>query len=292
MAGRIFTFILSVLFTLYMSVLYNSNGFLFVFYAEILIGSMLFIMNMILFFKLKIKLETKPVINKCGRINFELVLENRSILPSGKILLTLNCLDPYNMKQKKVVVKQWCSAKRTERCSYSFRDDEILSGNYIVSVKKAGIYDYLGFFKLNKHMKNKSEAEDVFQEVFLRLVKYKERIQGREHLKAWLLRVTVNCCKKQFDSAFRKKTVSIDRDVQSTDSYEMDLPENLIYEAVLRLPADYRSTVHLFYYEQYSVSEIAEMLELSESAVKTRLYRSRGMLKEALKGEFDCVGRI
>ena len=105
MAGRIFTFILSVLFTLYMSVLYNSNGFLFVFYAEILIGSMLFIMNMILFFKLKIKLETKPVINKCGRINFELVLENRSILPSGKILLTLNCLDPYNMKQKKVVVK-------------------------------------------------------------------------------------------------------------------------------------------------------------------------------------------
>ena len=155
MAGRIFTFILSVLFTLYMSVLYNSNGFLFVFYAEILIGSMLFIMNMILFFKLKIKLETKPVINKCGRINFELVLENRSILPSGKILLTLNCLDPYNMKQKKVVVKQWCSAKRTERCSYSFRDDEILSGNYIVSVKKAGIYDYLGFFKLNKHMKNK-----------------------------------------------------------------------------------------------------------------------------------------
>ena len=112
-------------------------------------------------------------------------------------------------------------------------------------------------------MKNKSEAEDVFQEVFLRLVKYKERIQGREHLKAWLLRVTVNCCKKQFDSAFRKKTVSIDRDVQSTDSYEMDLPENLIYEAVLRLPADYRSTVHLFYYEQYSVSEIAEMLELS-----------------------------
>ncbi len=48
-------------------------------------------------------------------------------------------------------------------------------------------------------------------------------------MKAWLLRVTVNCCKKQFDSAFRKKTVSIDRDVQSTDSYEMDLPEESAY---------------------------------------------------------------
>ena len=140
--------------------------------------------------------------------------------------------------------------------------------------------------------KSRTDAEDIVQEVFIRLLRYKKTFDSEEHLKAWLLRVTVNCCKKQFDSAFRKKTVSIDRDVQSTDSYEMDLPENLIYEAVLRLPADYRSTVHLFYYEQYSVSEIAEMLELSESAVKTRLYRSRGMLKEALKGEFDCVGRI
>ncbi len=158
MAGRILTFILSVLFTLYMSVLYNSNGFLFVFYAEILIGSILFITDIILFFRLKIKLETEPVINRYGRINFELVLENRSILPSGKILITLCCLDPYNMKQKKVVIKKWCQAKSTERHSYSFRDDEILSGNYVVSVKKAGIYDYLGFFKLNRHMKNKSEA--------------------------------------------------------------------------------------------------------------------------------------
>lgn len=60
----------------------------------------------------------------------------------------------------------------------------------------------------------------------------------------------------------------------------MDLPENLIYEAVLRLPADYRSTVHLFYYEQYSVSEIAEMLELSESAVKPACIAAGGCLRK------------
>ena len=100
---------------------------------------------------------------------------------------------------------------------------------------------------------------------------------------------------QNFSEAYEKTENLADADavlVRSAAMHEMDLPENLIYEAVLRLPADYRSTVHLFYYEQYSVSEIAEMLELSESAVKTRLYRSRGMLKEALKGEFDCVGRI
>ena len=52
-------------------------------------------------------------------------------------------------------------------------------------------------------MKNRSEVEDVFQEVFLRLVRYRERIEGEQHLKPWLLRVTVNCCKKQFDNASR-----------------------------------------------------------------------------------------
>ena len=56
-------------------------------------------------------------------------------------------------------------------------------------------------------MKNRSEAEDVFQEVFLRLVKYHSRIEGQEHLKAWLIRVTINCCRKQFDNAYRRKTV-------------------------------------------------------------------------------------
>ena len=98
-------------------------------------------------------------------------------------------------------------------------------------------------------MKNRSEAEDVFQEVFLRLVRYKDRIDGQEHLKPWLIRVTVNCCRKQFDSAYRRRTVPIDR-------------------------------------------EIAEILELSEAAVKTRLSRARGKLKNTLKGEYASAGTV
>ena len=98
-------------------------------------------------------------------------------------------------------------------------------------------------------MKNRSEAEDVFQEVFLRLVRYKDRIDGQEHLKPWLIRVTVNCCRKQFDSAYRRRTVPIDR-------------------------------------------EIAEILELSEAAVKTRLSRARGKLKYTLKGECASAGTV
>ena len=141
-------------------------------------------------------------------------------------------------------------------------------------------------------MKNRSEAEDVFQEVFLRLVRYKERIDGQEHLKAWLIRVTVNCCRKQFHSAYRRRTVPIDREIGSEQTYEMDLPGDPVYDAVLGLPDDYRSVIHLFYYEQYSVHEIAEILDLSETAVKTRLSRARGKLKNILKGEYGGAGTV
>ena len=141
-------------------------------------------------------------------------------------------------------------------------------------------------------MKNRSEAEDVFQEVFLRLVRYKDRIDGQEHLKPWLIRVTVNCCRKQFDSAYRRRTVPIDREIGEEQSYEMDTPGNPVYDAVLGLPDDYRSVIHLFYYEQYSVREIAEILELSEAAVKTRLSRARGKLKNTLKGEYASAGTV
>lgn len=135
-------------------------------------------------------------------------------------------------------------------------------------------------------MKNRSEAEDVFQEVFLRLVKYSDRIESEEHLKAWLIRVTVNCCKKQFDNAFRRKTVPFTTEAKAEASYEMEAGESAVYEAVQNLPPDYRAAIHLFYYEQYSVKEISQILEVSESVVKTRLSRARGKLKEVLKGEF------
>lgn len=139
-------------------------------------------------------------------------------------------------------------------------------------------------------MKNRSEAEDIFQEVFLRLVRYQDRIRGEAHVKPWLIRVTVNCCRKQFGNVYRKRTVPLDREFGKEETYEMEDPENTVYEAVMNLPDDYRSTVHLFYYAQYSVKEIAGVLETSESAVKTRLSRARGMLRETLKGEYGSAG--
>ena len=98
--------------------------------------------------------------------------------------------------------------------------------------------------------------------------------------------------RKQFHSAYRRRTVPIDREIGSEQTYEMDLPGDPVYDAVLGLPDDYRSVIHLFYYEQYSVREIAEILELSETAVKTRLSRARGKLKNTLKGEYGGAGTV
>lgn len=135
------------------------------------------------------------------------------------------------------------------------------------------------------HMKNKSDAEDVFQEVFLRLVRYRDRIESGEHLKRWLIRVTVNCCKKQFDNAYRRYTVPLEEDNGKEPSCEVPERDDSVWESVQALPEQYRGVIHLFYYEQYSVREIGRILELSESAVKTRLSRARDILRDKLEAE-------
>lgn len=82
----------------------------------------------------------------------------------------------------------------------------------------------------------------------------------------------------------------MEKEYKSEEGYEMEMPGNPVYEAVLALSENYRSVVHLFYYEQYSVREIGAILGVSESVVKTRLYRGRELLKEALKGEWENEG--
>ena len=126
--------------------------------------------------------------------------------------------------------------------------------------------------------KNRADAEDVFQEVFLRLVKHQKKIQSEEHLKAWLIRVALNCCKKHFTRSKREAALPLDIPRAAPR-------ENGVYQAVLELPHKYRAVIHLFYYEGFSVKEIGELPNSKESTVKSRLFRGRAMLRERLRGE-------
>ena len=131
---------------------------------------------------------------------------------------------------------------------------------------------------------NVTNAEDVTQEVFLRFVEKRETLTSNEHIKAWLIRVTVNCSKSVFLNSWFKKTVPL------TEEITFDTPEKSeVYYAVQSLPSKYRTAVHLFYYEDMSVKEIAECLKTKQSTVKSHLFRARELLRGKLKGGYDFV---
>lgn len=139
---------------------------------------------------------------------------------------------------------------------------------------------------------NREDAQDIFQEVFLRLVRYRGRIASEEHLKAWLIRVTINCAKKQKGSFWNRKVAPVEKSAQeqsderTANAYEtVENADSPVLLAVRELPEKYRSVVYLFYYEEMSIAQIGKLLGEKESTVKSRLYRAREILKIRLKGE-------
>lgn len=127
-------------------------------------------------------------------------------------------------------------------------------------------------------MKNSFDAQDVVQDVFVRLIRSGKQPTDEEHLKALLIRITINCSKSGLTSAWRRNTTELDE----TLSAKEDVTDTL--DAVLRLPLKYRTVVHLHYYCGYSVEELSDILKLSPSAIKTRLFRAREKLKAELLG--------
>ncbi len=124
------------------------------------------------------------------------------------------------------------------------------------------------------------DAEDAVQEVFLRLYRHRGPFESEEHLRRWLLRVTVNYGRDLLKSPWRKRRVSWE-EVPETPVF--DRPRQAaLYREVMALPEKYRTVLNLFYYEELTVREIGELLELGDSTVTTRLARARKRLRERL----------
>lgn len=132
--------------------------------------------------------------------------------------------------------------------------------------------------------KNAQDAEDVVQDTFIRYYTLKKEFDSKEHIRAWLIRVAINRAKNVSRTFWRRNRISL-QDYMETLTFETEESENL-FETVMKLPEKYRIVIHLFYYEDYSVSEIAGILSLSESNVKVRLSRGRTLLRDALKEEW------
>ena len=130
--------------------------------------------------------------------------------------------------------------------------------------------------------RNIETSEDVYQEVFLRLARKMPEFESEEHKKAWLIRVTINCSKSILNSSFIKHRADLD------ENLSFETPERHdIYYAVLNLPIKYRTVIHLYYYENYSIKEISKILKLNENTIKTRLSRARQKLEKTVKGGIE-----
>jgi RNA polymerase sigma-70 factor (ECF subfamily) len=158
---------------------------------------------------------------------------------------------------------------------YSFGTDEYIQhvlDNYSTMLIK------LAF----TYVKNRADAEDMIQDVFVSLMKRNSGFENEEHEKAWLIRVTINKCKNHLKSSPNRLHVPLDEEI----SY---LPEEQseVLSIVLSLPVKYRTVLHLFYYENYSMNEIAKMLAKRPATIGTWLSRGRILLKTKLVGGFE-----
>ena len=149
------------------------------------------------------------------------------------------------------------------------------------------------------YLKSAHDADDMVQTVFLKALSKAPDFEDLTHERAWFVRVTANTCKDALRGRRRRpmavgssQDIADVADVQgrpaASDNASFVPREGAapgpVTEAVFSLSADYREAVFLYYYEGYSVAEVAEILKLSQSAVKMRLKRGRELLKLELEG--------
>ena len=128
------------------------------------------------------------------------------------------------------------------------------------------------------NLKNTSDAEDIFQDVCLSLLTKNAPLFDDVHIKNWLIRVTINNCKNFSKSYWQSKTEALDLSRENPKA-----SDNLIPELVYSLPPKYRNIIYLYYYEEYTIAEIAEILGENKNTVNSKLQRARKKLRKILE---------
>lgn len=125
---------------------------------------------------------------------------------------------------------------------------------------------------------NKSEAEDITQEVFIKLYNNIKKIKNEEHIKAWLIRVTINLSIDYNRNYWNKNTTSLDDNYKYFDEETKD-----VFNELKKLTPEYRNIIYLYYYQGYKISEISEILSMNQNTVSSYLNRARKELKHILE---------
>jgi len=131
---------------------------------------------------------------------------------------------------------------------------------------------------------NHADAEDILQEVFFKYFRLQPAFESSSHEKAWFLRVTINECKNLMRSIWKRRRTDFNPELLESAS-NIEEHDSEVLRAVMSLPEKYRIAIYLYYYEEYSVREIAGITSQSESAVAQHLVRGRRKLRKQLGGK-------
>jgi len=134
-------------------------------------------------------------------------------------------------------------------------------------------------------LQNQEDADDVVQDTFLRYLTAKKEYESEEHIRAWLIRVAINRARDVQASFWRRNRTTWEDYMETLEFSEP--ADRTLFETVMGLPEKYRVVIHLFYYEEYSIPEIATILKLREGTVKSQLSRGRMLLKQTMMEEWN-----
>jgi RNA polymerase sigma-70 factor (ECF subfamily) len=141
------------------------------------------------------------------------------------------------------------------------------------------------------HTQCRADADDVYQDVFLTYHRKRPACRDAEHLKAWLIRTTLNRSRQVASSSWRTRVVALTPEnaeqLPARFQFRTEL-QQAVFWALTQLPETYRTPLFLFYFADLPIAQIAEALEIEPGAVKMRLSRARAMMRDQLQGDvFD-----
>lgn len=155
-----------------------------------------------------------------------------------------------------------------------------------------------------KLTRNNTEAEDLMQEVWVKVVRYEDNVAEVEHIKAWLTTITMNTFRDRYRKTVRRSKYMINQpetldvpildlvpntDISTEEKIEKEVVTKLVQEKMGQLDAIYQKTLWYFYIDQYSLAEISALMKVSVGTVKSRLFRAKARLKEMLMADVSVI---
>ncbi len=130
------------------------------------------------------------------------------------------------------------------------------------------------------YLKQTTDAEDICQDIFLKLLLGEYEFESETHEKSWIIRTTINACKDHLRSSFWRRFMDIEN---TTDIPAPGKPDSELVDLVMELPKNWRISIYLHYYEGYPVREIAQMMGKSENTVSAYLAKGRKRLRSLME---------